>query len=745
MTTISQLFLSYNNINELLSKTLHLILENIHFSMGEFWLLSADMSNIYIAAQCFTEEKMKSFFEETTFFNSVKKNIGLPGIAWKNKKIEVWRDITNNDFFVRKDAAKKYELELLVTIPLMNGENVIGVICLGLSKEKLNTVIPEKFLHQLSTHISAELIRKQLELQLHNIFNSPLDIILIAGMDGVIKKVNPAVKQILSYDPSEIENLPFNHFIHPEDQYRSFKEAEKMIKGEIIPYFENRLISKTGNVKWIAWTFTPSKEDNLVYGMGKDITEKKELETLLTKSTQLSGIGSWELNLVDNTIYLSDRTKEILEVDRNFNLVVENGEVKFKEGNQRKIIQQRIEKCINEGAAWDEEILIETVKGNWKWVRSIGEGEFLNNKCIKVYGSIQDINDKKRIEQDIIASNERFNLVSKATNDLIWEWDVLSGETFRLGSPFFNNLGYPKDAISQNKINWLDLIHPEDIAKVEMKRKHIFENTQETYWEDQYRFKKADGSYAFVYDRGFIVRLSNGKAIKMIGSTQNISKLKQTEIELAKLNEELSYKAKEISDSEKRYSELFHLCPLPMWVYDIDTLQFLEVNKAAVNHYGYSEEEFLSMTIKDIRPKEDIPYLDAQLKITRKHTKDYVTGTFRHTKKNGEIITVEVQSNYISYSGKNARVILINDITERLEYINTIENKNQDLQQIAWLQSHVIRAPVAKIMGIIHILHQLEITEDEKLGLEKDLVASAQELDKVIHEIANKTHAARLK
>ncbi|MDP3392239.1 PAS domain S-box protein [Sediminibacterium sp.] len=745
LAEISKLFLNNQNINYLLTETLKFIIDSVQFSMGEIWLLSADKRNIYIAANGCTDEQLKGFFTETSYFNNIKKEYGLPGIAWKNKKIEIWKDITNNPNFIRKEAAKKYNIDLLVTIPLMSGDDVIGVMCLGLTKEKINQPIPEKLFHQLSTYLSAEIIRKQQELQLYNIFNSPLDIILIAGIDGVIKKVNPAVKQILSFDPSEIENLPFNHFIHPEDQHRSFKEAEKMLRGEMIPYFENRLITKTGNVKWIAWTFNPSKADNLVYGMGKDITEKKELETLLTKSNSLSGIGSWEFNLNDNTIFLSDRTKEILDIPLDFNAKVENGIIKFKEGNQSEIIQQRIEKCIEEGTSWDEEVLIETVNGNWKWVRSIGEGEFLNNKCIKVYGSIQDINDRKRVEQEIISSNERFNLVSQANNDLIWEWDIVKGETFRLGSPFFNNLGYTGDSINQNKINWIALIHPEDIDKVEMKRNHIFENTKETYWEDQYRFKKADGSYAYVYDRGFIVRHSNGKAIKMIGSTQNISKLKQSEIKLEELNNQLLSQAKEISASEKRYSELFHLSPLPMWVYDIDSLQFLEVNKAALKHYGYTEKEFLNMTIKDIRPKEDIPYLESQLKITRKHSTEYISGTFRHIKKNGEIITVEVQSNYISYSGKNARVILINDITERLEYINTIETKNQELQHIAWLQSHVIRAPVAKIMGIMHILDQVEIDELEKLSLQNDLVKSAQELDTVIHDIANKTHAARLK
>lgn len=615
---------------------------------------------------------------------------------------------------------------------------------LGYSKDFNFETISESLLYRIFGHLSTELIRKQLELQLENIFNSPLDIIMIAGRDGIIKKVNPAVKQILEYETKEIENLPFSNFIHPEDLAASFYEAEKMLSGSIIPNFENRIITKNGNIKWIVWSFIPSIEDNLVYGMGKDVTEKKNLEALLTRANKLSKIGSWDLNLIESSIYLSDICKNIIELPSDINPTVKNGVVKFKEGEQKKIIQQKIDDCIQTGRGWDEEILIETFNGNLKWVRSIGEGEFLNGKCIRVYGSIQDIHERKKAEQEIISNNERFNLVAKATNDLIWEWDIIFNKRYRLGAPFFERLGYTSEEI-KNLNNWIEYIHPEDVDRVENKRNHIFENTKETYWEDQYRFKKADGTYAYVYDRGYIVRLSNNKVLKLIGSTQNISKLKQKENELEELNEKLIKKANEVLQSEKRYSELFHLSPLPMWVYDLETLRFLEVNKAAVDHYGYTENEFLSMTLREIRPKEEIHYLEKQIEITKNKNKDYVTGTYKHQKKSGEIINVEVQSNYISFQGKNARLVLINDITERLEYINKVESKNQELQQIAWLQSHVMRAPVAKILGIIQIAQSINLNEEEKKTLQNDLLTSIKELDTVIHDIANKTHHARLK
>lgn len=551
LSEINQLFLHHNNLTELLNKIVRKILDTEDFCMGEIWLLGASNKTLILTAFSYNNENMKLFYDETRHINNIGENEGLPGISWRDKKIIYWDNLGANEHFMRREFAIKYGLESIYTIPLINGENVIGVLCLGISKKHQATSVSKSLFTKLSQQLAAEIIRKQLEIQLNNIFNSSLDLIIIAGLDGFVKKANPAAKQILEYDAAEIINLPFTHFIHPDDEAITRLEADKLAKGEIIPYFENRLITKNGNVKWIAWTFTPSKEDNLIYGMGKDITEKKNLEDILTKSNKLARIGSWEININKGTVYWSDITKEIREVDPDFVPTLELGISKFKEGFHRNTIQTRVQECINHGTPWDEELLIETFKGNWKWVRSIGEGEFLNGKCIRVYGSFQDINEKKKAQQEIIESNERFSLVAKATNDLIWDWDIITGETLRLGKSFFENLGYKQNYSISNKILWLEFIHPDDLDRVEMNRNAVFEDPSKTYWEDQYRCKRADGSYAIVYDRGYIVRTSNGTAIKMIGSTQDISKLKQNEIELAKLNNQLIIQTKDLAISNK--------------------------------------------------------------------------------------------------------------------------------------------------------------------------------------------------
>lgn len=115
--------------------------------------------------------------------------------------------------------------------------------------------------------------------------------------------------------------------------------------------------------------------------------------------------------------------------------------------------------------------------------------------------------------------------------------------------------------------------------------------------------------------------------------------------------------------NQRIYQELFENNPHPMWVYDLETLRFLMVNDAAIDHYGYSREEFLRMTIKDIRPAEQIPALLANLEKPPKVVEK--TSGWQHLKKDGTRIDLEISSHLLNFEGRPARMVLVNDITER--------------------------------------------------------------------------------
>lgn len=121
-----------------------------------------------------------------------------------------------------------------------------------------------------------------------------------------------------------------------------------------------------------------------------------------------------------------------------------------------------------------------------------------------------------------------------------------------------------------------------------------------------------------------------------------------------------------LEESEKRYSNLFHLSPQPMWVYDPETLKFIQVNQAAINYYGYTEEEFLSMTLEDIRSKEDLEKFQGSWDEYKKVKTDIHKGRSRHLKKTGELIEVETYSNDIIINDYCYRSVIAIDVTDKM-------------------------------------------------------------------------------
>jgi len=199
-----------------------------------------------------------------------------------------------------------------------------------------------------------------------------------------------------------------------------------------------------------------------------------------------------------------------------------------------------------------------------------------------------------------------------------------------------------------------------------------------------------------------------------------------------------------LKDSEQRYSDLFHFSPLPMWVYDKETLQFLDVNDAAIEHYGYSYDEFLKMDITQIRPEEDMPALKNSMKKHRIPQKNTFHGEFTHRKKNGEKIRVEIRSNSFLFRGRTAQIILVNDVTERNRHIEAVEKQNEILKDIAWTQSHVVRAPLARLLGLVNAMNDDNVKESDKSIFYNHILKSAEELDDIIRSVVNKSQEVNI-
>ncbi len=177
-----------------------------------------------------------------------------------------------------------------------------------------------------------------------------------------------------------------------------------------------------------------------------------------------------------------------------------------------------------------------------------------------------------------------------------------------------------------------------------------------------------------------------------------------------------------LRESETRYRELFRANPHPMWAYDLETLAFLAVNDAAIAHYGYTRDEFMTMTIKDIRPVEDVPSLLANVAAVT--TGLVEAGFWRHRLKNGDLIDVDIRSHVLDFDGRRAEVVMATDVTQQrrvdaeirrlnveleqrvAERTAQLEAANKELDAFAYSVSHDLKAPLRRIDGYSRILDE---------------------------------------
>jgi PAS domain S-box-containing protein len=296
-----------------------------------------------------------------------------------------------------------------------------------------------------------------------------------------------------------------------------------------------------------------------------------------------------------------------------------------------------------------EQAAIESLKG--------GATDYVLKQCTErlvpaVRRAAQEAEERahrRRVETELIRREKYFRALTENALDIL---TVLNRDAqYLYNSPSLRRmLGYdPRELMGESPFS---RIHPDDLPLVRLKFAEIL-NSQERLTTLEYRFQHKDGTWRWLEGVGQN-RLADPEIGGVVINSRDISDRKQTEHNLR--------------ESEKQYRLIFDGNPTPMWVFDQETLEFLEVNDAAVQYYGYSRDEFLRLKITDIRPDQDVPVMLEYL-----HTlvneesapRMGLAGVWRHLKKDGALIDVEIKWCPISFRGRRASLTMANDVTER--------------------------------------------------------------------------------
>ncbi|MDZ7680473.1 MAG: PAS domain S-box protein [Fodinibius sp.] len=209
--------------------------------------------------------------------------------------------------------------------------------------------------------------------------------------------------------------------IHPDDRDWVYQSIKKAIAGTEQHWTEEyRYLNADGNYSIVedrGYIIRNSEnEATRMIGAMRDVTERRELKNLLDQAYSMARIGAWEIDLEKDTVYWSPITKEIHEVEPNFEPDLETGISFYKEGKSRAVIKEAVKKAIEDGTSWDEELQIVTAKGNERWVRAKGEPEIIEGQCRRIYGVFQDIHERKQAQIKMLdALQERQRILERIT------------------------------------------------------------------------------------------------------------------------------------------------------------------------------------------------------------------------------------------------------------------------------------------------------------------------------------------
>jgi two-component system cell cycle sensor histidine kinase/response regulator CckA len=265
-------------------------------------------------------------------------------------------------------------------------------------------------------------------------------------------------------------------------------------------------------------------------------------------------------------------------------------------------------------------------------------------------------------------------VVYAATHELV-------GDAFYISPQIEALLGYTPAEWTAGPGLWAERTHPEDRENIDALFGRLRANHVPVSAE--YRLFARDGRQVWVRDEARVVRVSEGSPLFVQGVLLDITDRKRFE--------------EALQESETSFRLLFASNPHPMWVFDRQTLRFLEVNDAALAHYGYSHEEFLAMRLTDIHPSEDVGVLTESLHPTVEADSDRQLRPWRHRLKDGRVIQVEVATH--AFEGRPDVLVVAHDVTER-QFLQAQLLQSQKMEAIGQLAAGVAH-DFNNLLGVI--------------------------------------------
>jgi PAS domain S-box-containing protein len=250
------------------------------------------------------------------------------------------------------------------------------------------------------------------------LFHLSNDLVCVAGTDGYFKEVNASFTKILGWDPEYLLKTPFTELVHPADLENLQAEMELLKKGTPSIHFISRIATPNDSYKTIQWSCMPDPATDKLFAIGRDVSflqdeihKREQLEAELLRATEMleqtnrvAKVGGWEFNPMSDKLYWTAETRQIIEVEDNYEPKLDAAILFFKAGIDREMIKMALQQCMGDGTPYELELRMISAKGNLRWVKCLGKGILEDGICKRIYGSFQNITKRKEAEFEALRS-----------------------------------------------------------------------------------------------------------------------------------------------------------------------------------------------------------------------------------------------------------------------------------------------------------------------------------------------------
>ena len=452
--------------------------------------------------------------------------------------------------------------------------------------------------------------------------------------------------------------------VHPEDQASVQAVLQQALRECGSFTSDYRLLQPGGSQRFVSaqgHVLCEEGRPTRMVGVVQDITERRRAEeearqrsAVLKLSQEIAQLGSWEWDVVQNKIFWSDELYRIFGLEPGSAVDWEMVQSTLIHPDDGPLLAERLKASLVDP---DAAALLPPIE--YRIIRPDGTTRTVwgNNvvffdkheKPIRMVCAVQDITERKQAAKALEENEKRYRILTEHAAEAIVVLDFENGRFVDSNSNAEALYGLPRQELHQTgPVAMSPEYQPDGRLSAEVAHAEIMKAVEGEVRVFEWIHRNAEGYDVPCEVR--LVRLPSAEGRVLVrGSVTDITERKKAEEALRK--------------SEQSFRLMFTHSPLPMWVYDRQTYAFLDVNEAALEKYGYSRDEFLSIKIDDIRPAEDIPRFREYI-AALSGTVQQVT-QWKHKKKDGTVLDVEVTAHDFPYRERPGRLVLANDITER--------------------------------------------------------------------------------